>query len=138
MNFGGAGRVLFGRGLGRRWALLAGIEAGGSAQFPRSDEGREGLVLTIDAVVPRVTRYRFENSYLEFEVGYLAHLTERAATDLEHGMRVGVAFGLQYSRQLVFLPGLAFGVAYERTLSGTGLPFDSLKVGFRGVFDVSL
>ena len=138
VNFGGAGRVLVGRGFGRRWAVFTGVEAGGSAQFPRGDAGRDGLVLTIDGVVPVVTRYRLENSYLELEVGYLAHLTEQSSTSVQHGFRVGAAFGLQYTRQLVFLPGLAFGVAYERTLTGSKIPLHLMKLGFRGVFDVSL
>lgn len=138
VNFGGAGRLMIGRSFGRRWTVLVGAEVGGSAAFPLGDEGRDSLVLTVDIATPVAVRYRFENTYLEFESGYLLHVTERDTSDLAHGFRVGVAFGLAYSRQLFFIPGAAFGVAYERTLVGETPALEFIKAGFRVVFDISL
>ncbi len=138
--FGGAGRILFGRGIDDRWSLYAGAEAGASASFPRDDEGGRGaLVLGVDLVAPVVARYRFVNSYLEAEGGYLARVTEDEHEPV-HGMHIGAAFGGRATRTRWFFPGAVFAVSYERTFprQSQGEPLQTLKLGFRVAFDVDL
>jgi hypothetical protein len=139
LNFGGAGRILFGRAIGSRVTLLAGLEAGASASFPRDEMGERGaLVLGLDGVVPLVMRYRLVNSYFEVEAGPMGRFTE--ATDrMIPGVRVGLAIGARASRQRWFFPGAAFGVGFERTFpdSDQEPPRTVLKVGFRAAIDVS-
>lgn len=140
INFGGAGRLLFGRAFGPRWSVYVGAEAGAVASFPRSENGgRSGLVLGVDGLVPVVVRYRFVNTYLEVEAGYLAHVTEERL-HIEPGVHAGVAVGAIASRRLLLFPGAAFAASYERTFpaAGDGAVLQSLKLGVRVVFDVSL
>jgi hypothetical protein len=142
LNFGGAGRLMFGRTFGDRWSVLAGIEGGASASFPR-DEGdggdRGSLVLGFDVAVPVVARYRLVNTYLEGEVGYLQHFTEDDR-DGDPGIRVGFSFGGRAARRKAFLPGAVFGVSYERTFPDEdGEPaLHLIKLGFRVAIDVDL
>ena len=139
LNFGGAGRLLVGRGIGAEWAIFAGAELGGSASFPAGEDGRGSLLLGAEVVAPINLRYRLENSYLELEGGYFGHFTEDAIDRPAHGLHLGVAYGLQYTRQLFFLPGAVFGLSYERTFPRDGdSTLQYLKLGFRVVFDVEL
>jgi hypothetical protein len=138
--FGGAGRLAFGRAIGQRWSLYTGLEGGASASFPRDNEGGRGnLVLGVDVVTPLIARYRFVNSYLEAEAGYLARFTEEDS-DAIHGMHVGVAFGGRAARRRWFFPGAVFGVSYERTFprETQGEPLQTLKLGFRVAIDINL
>ena len=137
--FGGAGRFLFGRAIGQRWSLLAGLEGGASASFPKNDGGDRGnLVLGVDLVVPAVVRYRLVNSYLEGELGYLTRFTEDDF-DAVPGFHIGIAFGGRASRRRWFFPGAVFGISYERTLPGAGEdPLQTLKLGFRVAVDIDL
>ncbi|MCK6545403.1 hypothetical protein L6R52_06000 [Myxococcota bacterium] len=138
LNFGGAGRVLFGRGFGAHWTLFTGVELGAVASFPRQGEGRGNLVLGLDAVVPLVVRYRFVNFYVEAEGGYLARGTEERRTP-ESGIHVGLAGGVQASKRLWAIPGVGFAATYERTFPGDGLPaLHMVKVGARVGIDIGL
>jgi len=140
IHFGGAGRILFGRAIGDRWSLYAGAEAGASASFPRDDEGGRGaLVLGVDVVAPVVARFRFVNSYVEAEAGYLARVTEDQHAPV-HGMHVGAAVGGRATRTRWFFPGAAFAVSYERTFprASQGEPLQTVKIGFRVAFDLNL
>lgn len=140
LNFGGAGRLLFGRAFGPRWAILTGFEAGASASFPKDDDGDRGsLVLGLDVVAPIVLRYRLVNSYLEVETGPLAVLRETQTTEPEPGFHVGVSFGAAASRRRWFLPGAAFGISYERTFpGGNDDALHMVKLGFRAAIDIGL
>lgn len=138
LNFGGAGRLLFGRALGSRLSLFTGIETGASASFPRDENGDRGaLVLGIDTVIPVVARYRFVNSYLEVEAGPMGRITEEN-DELIPGLRLGVAIGGRASRRRWFFPGAAFGIGFERTFpdSSQEPPRTVIKVGFRAAIDV--
>ena len=140
VNFGGAGRLLIGRSFGSRWTVLLGAELGASLSFPRSGQGdRNSLILGFDGVAPVVLRYRFVNTYVEAELGYLARFTE-TDFDVQNGLHTGLAFGAKAPRQLFFFPGLAFAVNYERTFptSAQGPALDSLKFGFRVTIDLNL
>jgi hypothetical protein len=126
ISFGGAGRLLFGRGFGSRFVLYIGAEAGAVASFPRdANGGRSNLVLGLDGVVPLVVRYRLVNTYLEAEFGWYGHITEDEKR-LENGYHVGLAFGGQTSKQLWFFPGAGFAASYERAGD-----LQTVKVGFR-------
>ena len=140
LNFGGAGRLLFGRAFGRRWALLAGAEAGASASFPKDDMGERGsLVLGIDFVAPLVVRYRLVNSYAEIEAGPLLIVRETETRDPEPGFHVGVSFGAAASRRRLFLPGAAFGISFERTFpDGQDQALNMFKLGFRVAIDIGI
>ncbi len=134
-NFGGAGRLLVGRGFGRHATLLTGIELGGSAAFPKNEAGERGnLTLALDLVVPLIYRHRGVNTYWEIEAGYIAHTTEE---DLKpaHGGHVGIAFGGTASRRRWFFPGAAFGISYERISEEQTLHI--LKLGFRVAIDIA-
>ncbi len=134
-NFGGAGRLLVGRGFGRHATLLTGIELGGSAAFPKNEAGERGnLTLALDLVVPLIYRHRGVNTYWEFEAGYIAHTTE---ADLKpaHGGHVGIAFGGTASRRRWFFPGAAFGISYERISEEQALHI--VKLGFRVAIDIA-
>jgi hypothetical protein len=136
---GGAGRLLFGRTFGPRWGLLAGVEAGGSAEFPRDEAGmRQGIVLAVDFLAPVVVRYRLVNSYVELEGGYLLHVTEQDARAVP-GWHVGVAVGVKSVRERFLLPGVAFGASYERTFERPDrAPLHLLKLGLRVTLDLPL
>ncbi|RMH39649.1 MAG: hypothetical protein D6689_15940 [Deltaproteobacteria bacterium] len=138
LQFGGAGRVLFGRAIGSRYTLLAGLEVGASASFPKDDMDERGnLVLGLDVVVPAVVRYRLVNTYWEAEVGYLEHVTENRLDGVP-GVHVGLAIGGRAARRRWLLPGAAFGIAYERTFPSAGQddPIDLVKLGFRAAVDI--
>lgn len=138
VNFGGAGRLLVGRTMGPQWGFYTGADFGGNAGFPKDSGGdRSKLVLTVDAVVPLVMRYRLVNTYLEAEVGYFAHATEEDWGDVGHGAHVGMAVGARSSKVRWFFPGAAFGISYDRTFEDGG-DYHALKVGFRVAVDVDL
>lgn len=138
LQFGGAGRLLLGRTVGSHWAGYAGMEVGGSAGFPRGDGGdRERLVLTMDLVAPVIVRYRLVNTFVEFEAGYLAHLTEDDWGDPAHGFRVGMAVGGQATRVRWFFPGAAFGISYDLAFDDEA-PLHALKLGVRVSLDLEL
>lgn len=126
ISFGGAGRLMFGRGFGERWAVYIGAEAGAVASFPRdADGGRSNLVLGIDGVVPLAVRYRFVNAYVEVEGGWFGHITEDEKR-LDTGFHIGAAVGAQTTKQLWFFPGAGFAASYEKAGA-----LHSIKVGFR-------
>jgi hypothetical protein len=136
---GGAGRLLFGRAIGARWAALGGVEVGGNASFPRDEAGeRSRLTVGVDLVTPLALRYTMVNTYIEGEVGPLFRATESDKT-FEPGYHVGLAFGGSASRRRWFFPGAAFGVSYERTFPrGDPAPLQMFKVGFRVAIDIGL
>lgn len=140
LSFGGASRLLVGRGFGMHWLVMAGFEGGGAAQFPRDDEGDRGsLLLAFDFVAPVVVRYTRLNSYLEVEAGPLARLLESERDDPLWGWHVGVSVGARASRRGWFFPGAAFGVSYERTFEdGDRPPINLIKAGFRVAIDIEL
>lgn len=134
-NFGGAGRLLLGRGLGRHATLLTGVELGGSAAFPKDAMGDRGnLTLALDLVVPLIYRHRSVNTYWEVEAGYVAHTTEDQF-EPAHGAHFGLAFGGSTSRRRWLFPGAAFGVSYERISESQTLHV--LKLGFRVAIDIA-
>ena len=121
--------------------IVGGVELGGGAGFPRDASGKRGnLTVLVDAVVQANLRYQIVNSYFELEGGYLSQTTESDLTEFLHGYRIGVAYGLQYIRQLLFLPGASFGVSYDHVFGNDSTSIDAryLKFGFRGVFDLTL
>lgn len=133
LNFGGAGRLLVGRGFGQHATFLTGLELGGSAAFPKDDLGERGdLTVTADLMVPLIYRHRRVNSYWEIEGGYVARTTEKDL-DLSHGFHIGVALGGSASRRRWVFPGAAFGIAYERIAEDDTLHF--IKLGFRVALD---
>ena len=65
VSFGGAGRLLVGWAPGTRWAVMTGLEIGGSGSFPRAKDGSRGsLVFGFDAIAPLAVRYRLVNAYV--------------------------------------------------------------------------
>ncbi|HSK04957.1 MAG TPA: hypothetical protein VK932_27100 [Kofleriaceae bacterium] len=135
---GGAGRLLFGRAFADGHALLAGIEAGGSASFPKDDTGaRGGLVIGADLVAPIVYRRTLTNAYVELEAGWLGRSSEEDFGALDHGIHVGAAVGARALRTRFVFPGAAFGVSWERTFQG-GEDVTLFKVGARVAFDLDL
>jgi hypothetical protein len=139
MQFGGAGRLLFGRNFGSHLALYTGVAVGGSASFPKNESGeRSNLVLTIDTAVPAVVRYRMINTYVEAAAGYQARASEADWGDIEHGMQMGVAFGGRATRVRWFFPGAAIDLSYERTFPGDAPALHVVKMGFRAVADFDL
>ena len=134
MNFGGAGRLLVGRAFGRHATVLTGMELGGSAAFPRDEEGERGsLAIAVDVAVPLVYRHRLVNSYWEIESGYVAHVVE-GEEDPSHGVRLGLAVGGTTRRRRWIFPGVAFGVSYERIQEDKVLHM--VKLGFRVALDM--
>lgn len=141
LEFGGASRAMFGRVLENSLGLYAGLEVGGGAGVPKDPSGnRTSLVLGVDVVAPVMLRYYWVNTFLDVEVGYLAHATEEDWRDVAHGVHVGVYVAGRAMRVRWFFPGAGFGVAYEQTFSGAGddEPLHLLKVGFRGSLDFDL
>jgi hypothetical protein len=137
INFGGAGRLVIGRNFGSRSGVYAGLELGASASFPKDDAGGRGaLEFGIDVVTPLVYRYTLVNTYVEGEVGYLAHTTE-SADEFEHGMHIGLAFGGRATRKRLLFPGAVLGVSYERTFpdDADDEPLNAVKLGFRVALD---
>lgn len=139
MHIGGSGRLLFGRNLGRDLAIYTGAETGGTASFPKDASGeRSNLVLTLDAVVPAVVRYRLTNTYIEAEAGYLARTTEEELGQIEHGLHLGVAVGGRTQRVRFLFPGAALNLSYERTFPDGAASLHMVKIGFRAVADFDL
>ncbi len=133
LNFGGAGRLLVGRAFGPHATLFTGLEIGGSAAFPRDEQGDRGAIaLAVDVVAPLVYRHRLVNSYWEVEAGYVGHLTE-GETNSAHGLHLGVAVGATAARRRLLFPGIAFGISYERVSEDKILHM--VKIGFRIVLD---
>lgn len=138
LNAGGAGRLLVGRALTDGHAVLAGLEGGASAAFPRDEMGeRTSLVIAVDLVAPVVYRRTFTNSYLEVEAGWLGRTSERDLNAVDHGVHLGVAFGARALRTRFLFPGAAFGVSWERTFQG-GDDVTMFKLGARVAFDLDL
>src|SRR6185503_14746251 len=118
--------------------IYAGIEAGGSAAFPKDDTGeRSGLVIGADVVAPVVYRRTLTNAYVELEAGWLGRATEQDWGAIEHGVHAGVALGARALRTRFLFPGVAFGVSWERTFVD-GDDVTLLKVGARVAFDLDL
>lgn len=135
---GGAGRLMLGRTFKGGDGLYAGLELGASAGFPKDPTGqRTALVIAADVVAPVVYRRTLTSAFFEAEAGYLAHATEQDWDQIDHGFRVGFAFGARALRTRFFFPGAALGISYDRTF----LPGDDLiqiKVGARVNFDLDL
>lgn len=138
LQFGGAGRLLFGRVFGYGDALYIGGEIGASASFPKDADGeRTSLELGIDLVTPIVYRRTLTNAYLELEVGWLGHTGEQDWSVIDHGVHIGAAFGGRALRTRFVFPGAALGVSWERTFLD-GPDVTTVKVGFRVAFDLDL
>ena len=138
LQFGGAGRVLFGRTMPTGDAIYIGAEIGASASFPKDADGeRTALKLGVDVVTPLVYRRMLTNTYLELEAGWLGHATEDDWGKYDHGVHVGAAFGGRALRTRFVFPGAALGVSWERTFLD-GDDVTSVKVGFRVAFDLDL
>jgi hypothetical protein len=139
VSAGGAGRLLVGRTLGARLALMAGLEVTGSAELPRDGEGdRTRVVFALDVAAPVVARCRLLNSFFEAAGGPLVHLTEDNRR-LVPGLHTSVAFGVRALRQRFFVPGVAATLAYERTFPADGhAPLHLIKVGLRVAIDIDL
>jgi hypothetical protein len=139
LSAGGAGRALVGRSFGTRLDLMTGVELGLSAAFPRDAGGeRGGLVLALDYVVPVVVRWRSVNTYIEAEAGWLGRDTE-GQRGVVSGLHVGLGVGFKALRTRWFIPGVAYGMFYERTLPGDGSPpLHLIKAGLRVTLDFDL
>lgn len=138
LQFGGAGRLLFGRTMPSGDALYVGAEVGASASFPKDAAGeRTALELGVDIVAPLVYRRTLTNTYVELEAGWLGHATEEDWGKLDHGVHIGAAFGGRALRTRFVFPGAALGVSWERTFLD-GADVTSVKVGFRVAFDLDL
>jgi hypothetical protein len=135
LNFGGAGRIVIGRAIGPHATLFAGLEAGGSASFPKNAAGERGdIALAVDVVAPLIYRHRLVNSYWEVEGGYVAHL-EEGQTEPAHGAHLGVSLGGSGKRRRWLFPGAAFGISYEQIRADDTLHV--VKMGFRVVIDLA-
>ena len=136
---GGGGRIMFGRNFGAHWATLIGSEFGGNASFPKNDLGERGaLTFGFDTVIPLVLRYRWVNTFLELETGYLYRFTEGQEPSAS-GVHFGIAFGGRATLQRWFFPGVVFGVSYEQTFNEQDIySLKTIKLGFRGVLDLDL
>lgn len=138
LNAGGAGRVLIGRAFAHGHALLAGLELGGSASFPKDEAGeRGGLVIGADLVAPLVYRRTLTNAYFELEAGWLGRSSEDDLRAVDHGIHVGAAIGARALRTRFLFPGAALGISWERTLQA-GEDVTLIKVGARVSFDLDL
>jgi len=132
---GGAARLLLGRGFGPRLVVLAGVEAGGTASFPRDASGERGdLTLGLDLAFPAVLRRVGGNSYVELEAGPLWRFVEDR--DIEAGLHVGIAVGVRSLRTRWFTPGIALAATYEQTFGDDLVRL--LKLGLRVTLDVGL
>ena len=138
LSFGGAGRLLAGRGLGSRSALFVGLELGASASFPKDDLGERGaLRIAVDLVAPLVYRHTFTSAYVEAEAGWVGHTTEDALGTIDHGFHLGVSVGARALRTRFFFPGAALGLSYEQVATD-GPDLQMLKLGARVAFDANL
>ena len=138
VSAGGAGRLMLGRRFADGHGLYAGVEVGGSATFPKNDQGmRSSIVLAADVVVPIVYRRTFTNSYAEIEAGWLGRSTERDWVAFDHGIHLGVAFGARTLRTRFVFPGAVIGLSVERLfLDGDDLTM--VKLGARVALDLDL
>ena len=135
LSGGGAGRFLLGRALGTHWMWQLGLEWGASAEFAENRIGeRTQLNWATDVVLPLVIRYRFVNTFLESEAGYLLRIDDDGNTG--QGVHVGVALGGTASRRRFLLPGGALALSYEKIFGDIDLHI--VKFGFRIVFDIPL
>ncbi len=135
LNFGGAGRILVGRAFGAHATVFTGVEIGGSAAFPKNEDGgRDDVAFAVDVVTPIVYRHRRVNSYWEVEAGYLAHLEEKTS-DVSNGGHIGISVGASGSRRRWLFPGAAFGISYEQIWQDDTLHV--LKLGFRVALDLA-
>ena len=138
LNVGGAGRLLFGRALAKGATILVGLEVGGSAAFPKDETGeRTSLLFGADLVAPVVYREMFTNSYLELEAGWLGRTNERDWAAFEHGVHLGIAYGLRALRTRFVFPGIAFSASWERTFEDLD-DVTLFKIGARVAFDLDL
>jgi hypothetical protein len=137
LNAGGAGRILIGRALADGDAVFGGIETGASASFPKDAMGeRTSLVIGVDLVAPLIYRRMFTNSYVELEGGWLGRTTERDWKSFDHGVHLGVAFGVRALRTRFVFPGVAFGASWERTFGDDSATL--FKIGARVAFELEL
>ena len=138
LRFGGAGRLLLGRGFGDRSALYSGLEMGVRGSLPRNEEGeRGGLVISLDFVAPLVYRYTLVNSYVEMEAGWLGTVSEQE-DGLDQGIHIGAAFGARTTRTRWVFPGGALGFSLERTFPDDGPAIYLFKIGFRAALELDL
>jgi hypothetical protein len=136
---GGAGRLLFGRMVTDGHGLYLGLEAGGSAAFPKDEMGtRSSIELAADFVAPLVYRRTFTNSYAEVEAGWLGRSTERDWNDLEQGVHLGIAFGARALRTRFVFPGAAIGISWERLFVNDDVDVTMIKIGARVALDLDL
>jgi len=136
LRFGGAGRLMIGRVIGSRWGVYGGVEAGGTAAFPKDEHGTRGnLELGVDAVALGAARYHFVNTYVEGELGHLFRVSETDRA-VDPGIHLGFAIGGRASRKRYFFPGAAFAGSYERTFQT--VPIHLVKLGFRVAIDADL
>jgi hypothetical protein len=132
---GGAARLLFGRGVGQTTVFLVGVEAGGTASFPRDAMGERGdLTLGLDLAFPAAIRLVRVNTYLELEAGPLIRFVEDR--DSEAGVHVGLAVGVRSLRTRWFTPGIALAATYEQTFGDDLVRL--LKLGLRVTVDIGL
>jgi hypothetical protein len=138
INVGGAGRLLFGRALNGSSTILVGLEVGGSAAFPKDEFGeRSSLLFGADLVAPVVYREMLVNSYFELEAGWLGRTSERDWAAFEHGVHLGVSFGLRALRTRFVFPGVAFSASWERTFEDAD-DVTMIKLGARVAFELDL
>jgi hypothetical protein len=140
VSAGGAGRLLIGRTSSDGDGVYFGIEAGGSAEFPKDQTTGQRSTLQLGADVIPMAVYRWgttTNTYAEAEGGWLGHTTEHDWGKFDNGMHVGVSFGGRALRQRFLFPGAALTFAYERLfLDGDDLI--TIKIGARAAFDWDL
>ena len=138
LSYGGAGRLLLGRIFDEGDGLYTGLEFGGNATFPKDAAGmRTGPVIGFDAVAPLVFRHTLVNTYFEVEGGWYGHSSEEKVSAIQQGIHLGASFGGRALRARFLFPGAAFELAWER-LFIAGDDITSIKVGFRGAFDLDL
>ena len=138
LSAGGAGRLLVGRALSGGHTLLAGLELGASASFPKDENGERGaLVIGADLVAPVVYRRTLTNAYFELEAGWLGRSSERDFSAFDHGIHLGAALGARALRTRFVFPGAAFGLSWERAFVA-GEDVTLFKVGARVAFDLHL
>ncbi|HKA86350.1 MAG TPA: hypothetical protein VKE22_01750 [Haliangiales bacterium] len=135
--FGPATRTVVGRMFGPHWGILFGMDANGSAQFPRTQAGEtlQKIRFGLDVLVPVIVRYRLVNTYVEVESGFVARFAEEQ--EPAPGYHVGATFGLKYTRRAM-TPGLSFGIAFEQTLPKDGPTTVFVKAGARIALDFDL
>ena len=141
VSAGGAGRLLIGRMLGGGDGIYLGLEAGGSAEFPKDEMTGDRSTLKLGADVIPMVVYRWTtttNTYAEVEGGWLGHMTEDDWGKIDNGMHVGVSFGGRALRQRFLFPGAALTFAYERLFLVDKDDLTTIKIGARAAFDWDL